>query len=68
LNRFDDASATTEIRLVVTSRCQESQALTHSNAMTQADISTIADWISDDTVRRFNMFAPGNFVHLDKKG
>ena len=46
LNRFAEASATTEIRLVMASRSQESQALTQSSAITQIDIRTMTDLIS----------------------
>src|SRR5580658_2639646 len=61
LKRLDDASATTEIRFVVASRCHESQAVKQSRATMQVDIRTMTDWISDDTVRRFNMNRPSKF-------
>ena len=45
-------------RLVTIRRSQESQALTQSRAIMQVDIRTMTDWISDDTVRRFNINWP----------
>jgi hypothetical protein len=58
LKTFAEASAITEMRPVMTSRPQESQALTHSKAIKQTDIKTMTDLISTDTVKRLSMNIP----------
>ncbi|OIQ73719.1 hypothetical protein GALL_446400 [mine drainage metagenome] len=58
LNRFDEASATTEIRPVAVSRPHEFQALTQSKAVMQVAIRMMTDLISEDTVRRLSISGP----------
>jgi hypothetical protein len=58
LKTFAEASAITEMRPVMTSRPQESQALTQSKAIKQTDIKTMTDLISTDTVKRLSMNIP----------
>src|SRR5487761_1929876 len=67
LNRFAEASATTEIRLVAASRPHELQALTLSKAVIQTAIRTMTDLISEDTVRRSSIGGPRKARPLRQK-
>jgi len=68
MKRFEEAPATTEIRLVMVSRSHEFQAFKQSKAVMQVAIRTMTDLISEDTVRRLSMSGPQEFAYLAKKG
>src|SRR5579863_284662 len=69
LKRFEEASATTRIRLVVASRSHELQALTPSRVVVQMAVSAMTDLISEDTVKRSSIgFPQSKPAHIAKKG
>jgi hypothetical protein len=67
LNRFAETSATTAMRLVTCRRLQESQALSENPMTMQKAVVRMTVLSSADTVKRFSMMAPGDFIHLDQK-
>ncbi len=69
LNRFAEASATTEIRLSICRRLQESKALREKPITTQKEVAKITVCSSAETVKRLSMeFPQANSLHLDRKG
>jgi len=58
LNRFAEASAITEMRLVTCKRLQESQAFSENPITMQKAVVRITVCNSADTVRRFSIMAP----------
>src|ERR1700761_8957019 len=67
LNRPEEASATTRMRLVVASRSHEFQALTLSKAVMQMAIRAMTDWMSEETVKRSSMGNPRKGLPHDQK-
>ena len=66
LNRLAEASATTEMRLVICRRFQDSHASSENPITMQKAVVRMTVLSSADTLRRFNMIGPQErkFVHL----